>query len=408
MDAFQEKCPVYMKMLCTDISNRSVGSEGNRAATLFFKRTLQALGWNAQAQEFDAMDWIDGGAKLFAGRKNFPVLVSPYSNGCDVKAELVSIATIHELEQLNMKGKIILLHGEIAKEQLMPKNFVFYNPEEHQRIIALLEKGAPAVIVSATGKNPALAGGISPFPLIEDGDFHIPSVYMTKANGSRLLRFVGKSIQLQSISTRVPGKGYNIIARKGNPTGGRIVITAHIDAKKGTPGALDNAGGVVILMLLAELLKDYRGSKFVELVAFNGEDYYSAPGQMKYIQDHQAAFQEILLNINIDGAGYRQGPSAISFYGLPDALKMEMAEAIRHFNGIIEGKPWVQGDHSIFIQHGRPAVAISSQWFTDHIDRQNITHTAKDKREIVNCEKLIEIAQAINFFIRRLDSFSLN
>jgi len=32
-------------------------------------------------------------------------------------------------------GWVLLLRGEIAKEQLMPKNFTFYNPDEHKRII---------------------------------------------------------------------------------------------------------------------------------------------------------------------------------------------------------------------------------------------------------------------------------
>ncbi|MBK9392004.1 MAG: M28 family peptidase [Bacteroidetes bacterium] len=32
-----------------------------------------------------------------------------------------------------------------------------------------------------------------------------------------------------------------------------MVVTAHIDAKKGTPGAIDNATGVIVLLLLSEL-----------------------------------------------------------------------------------------------------------------------------------------------------------
>ncbi|MEZ4997668.1 MAG: hypothetical protein R2758_09480 [Bacteroidales bacterium] len=32
-------------------------------------------------------------------------------------------------------------------------------------------------MIGATGRSSALAGGVYPFPLIEDGDFDIPSVY---------------------------------------------------------------------------------------------------------------------------------------------------------------------------------------------------------------------------------------
>jgi aminopeptidase YwaD len=238
--------------------------------------------------------------------------------------------------------------------------------------------------------------------LIEDGDFDIPSVYMTEEEGSRLVNHSGKTASLISNSRRVQGKGCNVIALKGKQSAKRIVVTAHIDAKKGTPGAIDNASGVVVLLLLAELLRDYDGDRLVELVALNGEDYYAVPGQMLYVNRNQGRFQEILLNINIDGAGYKEGKSAFSFYGLPEEIEASSKGGIDQWDGIIEGTPWVQGDHSIFIQYGCPAIAVSSLWFTDHIDSQDITHTPKDNIGIVDCGKLVEIAQALNQFIRNL------
>ena len=319
-----------------------------------------------------------------------------------VEAELICVSSVVELEQAQITGKLLLLHGEIAKEQLMPKNFVFYNPEEHQRIISLHEKGAPSAIICATGRNASLAGGAYPFPLIEDGDFDIPSVYMTEEEGNKLLLSAGRKVSLSSISRRVPGKGSNVVAQKGSPSGQRIVVTAHIDAKKGTPGAIDNASGVVVLLLLAELLGNYAGDRLIELVALNGEDYYAVPGQMLYLAQNQDRFHEILLNINIDGAGFLEGDLAFSFYDLPSDIEHQAKEIINRFPGITQGPPWVQGDHSIFIQYGCPAMAVSSRWFTDHIDNQDITHTPKDNIDIVSSHKLVEIAQALDLFIRRL------
>ncbi len=317
MEKLLQNCKAYLQMLCNQIPNRSVGSDGNRMATHYFENKAASLGWRMQVSEFEAMDWIDGGASLAAGAESFQVFVSPYSLGCVVEAALICVSSIAELEQAQITGKILLLHGEIAKEQLMPKNFVFYNPVEHQRIISLLEKGAPSAIICATGRNASLAGGAYPFPLIEDGDFNIPSVYMTEEEGNKLLLSAGRKVFLSSISRRVPGKGSNVIASKGSPSGGRIVVTAHIDAKKGTPGAIDNASGVVVLLILAELLGNYAGDRLIELVALNGEDYYAVPGQMLYLAQNQDRFHEILLNINIDGAGFIEGDSAFSFYDLP-------------------------------------------------------------------------------------------
>jgi len=401
MEDLFHKSVTCLHKLCREITDRSVGSEGNRAATHFFKDTVISLDWSVETQEFEAIDWIDSGASLYCGETSFQVFVSPYSLACDVKGELVNVSNGEELERENITGKLLLLHGDITKEQLMPKNFLFYNPEGHQRIIGLLENGRPLAIICATGRNASMAGGVYPFPLIEDGDFDIPSVYMTEEEGNRLLPFTGKTAALTSLSKRLPGKGYNVIARKGRQSGKRIVITAHIDAKKGTPGAIDNASGVVILLLLADLLTDYDGDLPIELVALNGEDYYAVPGQMRYIQTYQDRFQDILLNINVDGAGYKEGPSAFSYYGLAKEVEKDIKEVVSHFDGITEGAQWVQGDHSIFIQLGCPAIAVSSHWFTDHIDSQEITHTPKDNIDIVDCHKLVEIAQALNQFVRK-------
>lgn len=431
----------YLDILCNRIPGRGVGSEGNREATRFFEQELTQLDWRTSKAEFDAMDWSDGGANLMCGYDSFEVFGGPYSLPFSGTRQLVAISDTAGLEKAELEEKIVLLYSEIAREQLMPKNFVFYNPDEHRRIIALLEKGKPAAIISATGRNSALAGGAYPFPLIEDGDFDIPSVYMTEEEGERLLQHVGSMVTLVSRSQRIPGKGYNVIGLKGGKqelrrttdgsssgddfgrliarasesnsgdTGNtesaeasikpdRIVVTAHIDAKKGTPGAIDNATGVIVLLLLADLLHDYEGQQKIELVAFNGEDYYAVPGQMNYIMANQGKFSEMLLNINIDGAGYLEGITAFSPFNLPEEIYSKTSSVIARYAGITEGAQWPQGDHSIFVQYGVPALAVSSKWFIDNMESQDITHTPKDNPGITDCRKLVEIALALNDLIR--------
>lgn len=396
---FYNKCNNYLKKFCADIAERCVGSEGNRKATAFFKNELISLGWDTKTSEFSAMDWVDGGATLITDNADFKVSVSPYSLGCTVNAQLAGADNVGELENGNFQNKILLLYGDIAKEQLMPKNFAFYNPKEHQHIISLLEKSRARALICATGRNAALAGGAYPFPLIEDGDFNIPSVYMTEEEGKRLITQIGKEVTLNSVSERIPGISYNVIGKMGQNDSKRIVVTAHIDAKKGTPGAIDNATGICVLLLLAELLQNYSGTREIELVALNGEDYFSAPGQMNYIATNRDSFDNIVLNINIDGAGYKIGRSTFSFFNLPDTLLNSAKAVIRKHPEIVEGEPWPQGDHSIFVQYGRPAIAVSSQWFTENIDSQDITHTLKDNMGIVDCNKLIDITEAISDFI---------
>ena len=401
-ETLKKMCNEYLDTLCDKIHERCVGSEGNRKATTFFQDEIRSLNWEVFSREFNAIDWINEGATLEIGKNNFPVLVSPYSLGCDVKGELVLVTSINELGEKDLKGKIVLLHGEIAKKQIMPKNFVFYNPEHHQQIINILENSGVLAIIASTSMNPEVAGGVYPFPMFEDGDFDIPSVYMKDIEGEKLLPFIGQAVTLSSKSQRIPGKGYNVIAKKRDNEKERIVISAHIDAKKGTPGAIDNATGVTVLLLLAYLLKDYAGNKQIELVAFNGEDYYAIPGQMLFLEDNKNCMNDIYLNINIDGAGYKDGNSTFSFFDVPQNVKHAAENIFREFPGIQEGVQWVQGDHSIFVQNDRPAIAVSSQWFLDNMSSQDVTHTPKDNLSIVDSNKVVEIALAIKGLLEKL------
>ncbi|GAP68014.1 Zn-dependent amino-/carboxypeptidase, M28 family [Bacteroidales bacterium 6E] len=393
----------HLKTLCIDIPDRSVGSKGNRRATEYFKNELTRHSWDMEETLLQVMDWKTDGATLQCGENRYEVFSSLYSMGCSVHGELVPVSTIHELETKDLAGKIVLLHGDIAREQIMPKNFVFYNPDEHQQIVALLEKSGVKAIICATGHNPALAGGVYPFPMFEDGDFDIPSAYMKDTEGEKLLAGRERTVTLVSKAIRIPETAYHVIGRKDGPSQKKIVITAHIDAKIGTSGAIDNATGVTVLLLLAELLKDYNHQYSIELVPFNGEDYYAVPGQMKYIEQNEGRFSDIILNINIDGAGYKTGASALSLFGLPDNINDVVQETIQNNPVIKEGLPWYQGDHSIFVQYGCPAIAVSSAWFIENMETQDITHTPKDNLDIVNPERLVEIALAIGKIIDNLD-----
>lgn len=392
----------HVSYMCQEISERRVGSEGNRKATNYFKDFVQQQGWIVEETELNVMDWSSKGANLRCENSDFTVESSPYSLGCKVEGELIAINTIEKLRNIPIHGKIVFLYGDIASEQISPKNFVFYNPEHHQEIVSLLEKGSPLALICATERNSALAGGVYPFPLFEDGDFNIPSVFMKDTEGEKLLQYHGKIVKLDSYAERIASTAFNIVARKGDLKASKIVISAHIDAKLGTPGAIDNATGVSVLLLLAEVLKDYKGKYLIELVAFNGEDYYSVPGQMKYIEQHQGNFEQVLLNINIDGAGFHMGNSAFSPFDLPEEFQFILDQIISEHKNIEIGEPWVQGDHSIFVQYGRPAIAVSSSWFIENMENQDITHTPKDHPGIINYERVSDICIGISTFINRL------
>jgi aminopeptidase YwaD len=283
----------------------------------------------------------------------------------------------------------------------MPKNFPFYNPDHHQEIIRLLEEKQPAAILTATGRNPEMAGGMYPFPMIEDGDFDIPSVYLAEEEGARLAGLQGRPAELVIHARRIPADGLNPIARRADSGSHRVVFCAHIDSKDGTPGAVDNASGVVVLLLLARLLQNYHGRLGIEILAFNGEDYYNAAGQVAYLNAFRSTLPEVVLAVNLDGAGYREGGSAFSLYDCPSELASLIQRTFSHFEGLAEGPIWYQGDHMIFVLNQRPALAITSQQVETLVSRY--THTPQDHPDIVDPAKLVGIAHALRSLVLELD-----
>jgi aminopeptidase YwaD len=395
-----EKAGRYLARLCLDIPNRRTGSAGNRAATDLFAATVSALGWETVCPEFDCIDWEQEGAELSAGGERFEVQVSPFSPGGACRAPVEVISTVEELEATSLTDRIVLLRGEIAREQLMPKEFTFYNPDEHKRTVRALESARPLAIVAATGRNPEMAGAAYPFPLIEDGDFDIPSVYMKDVEGERLAALAGKEAVLDIRAQRRASTGCNVVARRTGGTNHRAVLFAHVDAKEGTPGALDNASGVTVLLLLAELLAGYAGGLGIELVAINGEDYYAASGEKQWLSFNEGRFGEIVLGINLDGVGNRGGQPAYSLYGCPPELAGLIRQALGAYPGMVEGEAWYQSDHSLFLMQGVPALALTSQQFTELWSE--VAHTAADRPEIVDPDQLVTIAWALRDLLNNL------
>ncbi len=383
----------YIRRLCVDIESRPVGSQGNREATAFFAETVASFGFHIETPAFDCIDWTTCGVHLSSGNTIYKALASPYTLGCCVEAPLAAVSTVEVVESRPRPHEILLLHGDIAKEQLMPKNFCFYKPEAHQRINRALETARPLAIIAATSRDTEMAGAARPFPLFEDGDFDIPSVYVTDEEGQRLGQHVGDAVRLEIRARRTPATGYNVIAKKGVPSQPRVVLFAHIDTKMGTPGASDNASGVVVLLLLAQLLAGYSGEMGIEIVAMNGEVCYSSPGERLYLEHNAGRFSDMMLGINIDGVGYHKGDTVYSLYDCPDDIEDVIRTTLAPHRGISPGEQWVQGDHGLFLLEHVPAVAFTSEPMPELGAR--ITHTPMDTPAILDATKLSGLALAL-------------
>lgn len=381
-------------------SDRRVGGPGNLEATEYFAGEMERCGLQVSRTSFECVDWERGQAWIECDGERFEVLAGPYSLACDLEGELVSASSAEDLESESVTGRVVVIRGELARSQIMPRNFTFYNPDSHKRVYRALDAFAPAAIVAATGADPQMVGAQYPFPLFEDGDLDVPNAYMKDVDGDRLLEHAGRTVRVHIDSRRVASTGEHVVAKKAGDAPGRIVFSAHIDSRSGSPGAIDNASGVAALLGLARLLGDYTHGPGVEIVPFNGEDNYANPGEMLWVAENEGRWGEIILGVNVDDAGQRGTGTHVSMYGVPDEMAQVVRAATAGRDGFAEGPQWFQSDHAIFGLHGRPAVAVASSDIAGFMAAY--AHSERDTIELVDAGAVADIARFLRELVGRV------
>jgi aminopeptidase YwaD len=385
--------------LCFTHPDRHVGGAGNHHAVEFFAREAEAAGFTVERIPFDCVDWEYTGAYLTAGDTTFDLHAGPYSPPFSGTARLVAASTLAELEQTEAQGAILLLHGGIAAEQLTPRNYPFYQMESHVALLAALDQAAPAAIIAATDRTP-MAAALHPFPLFEDAELGYPSAYLLHTQAPALLKHAGTQVALEIDSRQVQANGEQLVARREGRGPGRVLVSAHIDSRHGTPGALDNATGVAVLLALADVLSATAPRVAVELLPFNGEDNFAAYGEVAYLGRHGNGLGDVLLAINIDAAGRAGDRTAFSFYGASDEVRAAVTEAAGAFDSVEEGPEWPMSDHMVFAMRGVPAVAITSTGLNDIA--ATVAHTPADTPGLVDPQLVVDVAAFIAEVIEKI------
>jgi aminopeptidase YwaD len=68
----------------------------------------------------------------------------------------------------------------------------------------------------------------------------------------------------------------------------------------------------------------------------------------------------------------------------------------------VAGPPWYQGDHAVFVMHGVPALAVTSERIEELV--ATVVHTPADTVELVDPVKLVRLAFALRGLIERLSA----
>jgi aminopeptidase YwaD len=376
----------HTRYLSAEIGARPIGSPANQAAADYILETFQNTGLEVEEQPYACTAWEHTSTLLEKYSERLESAANMFSLPCDVSAPVVPVGSLPDLETADAAGKILLLYGDLAHMPISPKAW-FLLGDRDRHVIDLLELLSPAALLAPPTATDYYGR------LTEDADLDLAAATISPAVALQLLNEPGASVHLKIDARRAPSTARNIVGRRPGTGSGKIVLMAHFDTKINTPGATDNAGGVAILLALAESLC---ASCTLEFVAFNGEEYLPM-GDDEYLRLGEADFPSILAAVNVDGAGAALGTNSVTAVSGSEEFAAGIRFAAGWFPGVVWVDPWPESNHSTFAFRGVPAVAFSA------IGTRGLAHSQADTIEQVSPAKLAEVCALTEAIVREVD-----
>lgn len=247
---------------------------------------------------------------------------------------------------------------------------------------------------------------------------------LEKASGWIAERFrdAGGEVTFQAYT--VNGAPYrNVLARFGPETRSRLVLGAHYDAVRATPGADDNASGVAVLLEVARLLGRQAPRLRVELAAYACEEppcfRTAAMGSAQHARRLRQEGAEVRAMVSVDMVGdYGAGTVPASAFspvvehtlavvgdeaqgGAVRALAKSLGKALAPALQVVPvvaprtvpGIDW--SDHHPFWDAGYPGVMVTDGAWA----RNKAYHSPGDVPERLDFRRMAELARALNAWV---------
>ena len=383
----------HLRVLVEEIGERPGASPADHLAARYIAETFAQAGWEVEEQRFDCPQWTHHSTRLTHDGNVLAAAANTYSPACDVTALPVGAGTVAELETAELRGRFAILYGDLVPAPLLPKSW-FLLTEREEKIIHLLEEKEPAAVLTVQNHR----GGLE--RLIEDWEFLIPSATITPQAALALLQAPGQKAHLRIDSEQKAGYSANIVAcSPARPS--RVVICAHFDTKFDTPGALDNASGVAVLLALAHTLDAADFPFSLEFVAFTNEEYLPI-GDDEYLRRGGQNLDDITAAINIDSVGQRMAANSVAAFSASAAFEASLKQLTPAFSGVVWVEPWPQSNHSTFAMRGVPSIAFSST------GRIELAHWPDDDLRWIDPAKVGDIVRLIQEILDALAEYPTN
>ena len=179
--------------------------------------------------------------------------------------------------------------------------------------------------------------------------------------------------------------------KKINP---EIALIAHLDTQFFSPGAHDDASGVLCLVEIMRMLQGEGSTLPIEFVITTGHEH-TGDGEKLFLERIKEEEINLKYFFNIDGIGHKIIEEQISFYNIHEELKSKISN-IQEYYGIYEGPQWPQGIHSVLAQKGTKCFALTSQSLDIH-------HTPKDSFNLLSLPKIKTCATYVHNILKIIE-----
>lgn len=311
----------------------------------------------------------------------------------DVTADVVIVKNFKELEQRDVKGKIVLFNYP----------FTSYGDAVQYRISGAsraAERGAVAALVRSI--TPFSIGTPHTGTLRYSANItRIPSAALITEDADMLQRMQdrGESIRMRVFMSGkiVQKEGRNAV---GEITGSQfpneiIVIGGHVDSWDVGQGAMDDAGGIFVCFEAIRVMKKLgiRPKRTIRLVFWNDEEF-GGTGAEQYVIDQESQIKDHVLAFESDGGTFT--PTGFGFTGSARAKSILTEIANSHLSSINMNRITDGGyaaDITPLIRRGVPGMVPNTRneryfWYHHtHADMMNIY----TKQELKLCSAGISV-----------------
>jgi hypothetical protein len=184
--------------------------------------------------------------------------------------------------------------------------------------------------------------------------------------------------------------GENIIVRLGQGAK-RLVVGAHYDASKDSPGANDNGSGVAVMLALIRNLQNLEWNYSVDFCFFDQEEMKMA-GSKHYIEQFVVPKKHLaMINLDIEGAGDEVfvGPVVRN-----NQFLMKYIHEAAQITGfpLVESSDYPASDHESFGQYRLQNISLS---IVPKGDGDRLTKYVQngDKPDSLDAPKILSVVQ---------------